>query len=72
MNNKLTGKKSYRTLKRFGRKTLCVLQLEVEGFVAEYDGGASISGGIRKWWVDATPEMVFRLNSDLTRELPND
>ena len=67
MNNKLTGKQNYRILKRFGRKTLCVLQFEIEGFVPEYDGGGLISGETRKWWVDATPEMLFKLNAETTK-----
>lgn len=66
MNIKFTGRSSHRILKRFGRKTLCVLQYEVEGFVPEHNDGKSIiRGETKRWWVDATPEMLIRDNDQL-------
>ena len=56
---KKTGNKRYRVKTRFMRKPLVVLQIEVEGFVPEYDGGRSVRGEVRRWYVDAKPEDVM-------------
>ena len=55
---KTTGKRRHRVLKRLFRKPVCVLQLEVEGFVPEYTGGSSVEGEYRTWWIDAKPEQL--------------
>jgi len=55
---KKTGNKRYRVEQRFLRKPLVVLQIEIEGFVPEFDP-QSIQGKIRRWYVDARPEDVM-------------
>ena len=54
---RFTGLKRYRVQKRMFRKSLVVLQLQVEGFVPEYDV-PSIGGEIRKYWIDASTEHI--------------
>ncbi|MGI9541939.1 MAG: hypothetical protein ACR2MX_01695 [Cyclobacteriaceae bacterium] len=49
------------------RGPLVVVQLEVEGFVPEYTGGASVSGEMGSWWIDALPEHItdMLLNTEI-------
>lgn len=61
MNVELTGNKRYRVLRRFMRKDVLVLQVQVRGFVPEYSGGGSVDGEIRTWWVDAPPELLLEV-----------
>ena len=51
---KLTGKRRHRTLLRYFRKPLLVLQLEVEGIVTEHNGGY-VKAETQTWWIDAEP-----------------
>lgn len=58
MNNPtFTGKRRHRTLTRRYRKPLLVLQLEVEGYVTQCDGGV-ITGTDETWWIDAQVEHI--------------
>lgn len=56
---KRTGMTRYRVEHRWHRSDLVVLQIELEGFVPEFTGGAYVGGEIRKWYVDAKPEDVM-------------
>jgi hypothetical protein len=58
---KFTKRQRHRVLSRWFRADVLVLQYEVEGFVPEYTGGASVEGSVQKWWVDARPEWLLGL-----------
>jgi hypothetical protein len=36
-----------------------VLQVEVKGFVPEYNGGGMVDGEVTTWWRDAPPELLL-------------
>jgi hypothetical protein len=57
---KLTGRRRHRVEQRMFRKPLVVLQLEVEGYVPQFNGGPMVDGKFKRWWVDAKPEDVMR------------
>jgi hypothetical protein len=61
LTNKLTGKTRHRVQRIgfFKPKYVLVLQHEVNGFVPEFNGGASVDGSIKTWWVDSKPEWVL-------------
>ena len=63
MSPEFTGKKRFRVLRRLFRPDLLVLQVEVEGFVPEYNGGGPVGGSYRTWWIDARPEWMLELDS---------
>jgi hypothetical protein len=67
INDKLTGRKRHRvhTLGFFKRKQILVLQYEVEGFVPKYNGGPSVDGSFKTWWVDSKPEWELSYVKDM-------
>jgi hypothetical protein len=59
--NKLTGKKRLRIHRRWFRRPLLVLQLQVEGSVP-YGDGCYVAHQAETWWVDATLAALKKAN----------
>ena len=62
--SELTGRKRLRTMKRWFREPLLVLQLEIKGLVPHNDGGR-IECEWETWWIDADMKYLSMIDMSI-------